>query len=127
MKTRLTEIAKDLGIPFRDALAMAKEKLSGNMISGRGGATWITEDGVSILEAATIVPEAIPKYVEVFVIKKAPNPKYVFGLVEETQEKVSMFVPRKFRGRDLRKKWVLAEKIEDVNGSSYRYIKSRFG
>ena len=42
-KTRLTTIAKECDIEFDEALKIAQDKLSEEMITGKGKGTWINE------------------------------------------------------------------------------------
>ena len=46
-KTRLTKLAEEFKINIDEALNIAQEKLSEEMITGKGKATWINESGRS--------------------------------------------------------------------------------
>jgi hypothetical protein len=121
-KVRLSELAKESEMELKEALDLAKGKLSEDMMSGRGGATWLTPEGAEILRAAMIFPEAIPQYQRAKVLKPAPNSKYVFAVLE-SQMKVPVLVPPRLRGRRLVGKRITVEIIENSNGKSYRYVK----
>ena len=103
-----------------DLLALAKEKLSDDMITGVGKNTWISEEGQEILSEAMDVPEATPAHYKGQVIKVAPNKKYVYAYIRENSMKVPVLVPKKL-AQKLVGKIILIEAIRDVSGTSYRY------
>ena len=100
MKIRLSEIARQGHYVWDELLALAKEKLSDDMITGVGKNTWISEEGQDILADAVDIPEATPTHYKGEVIKVAPNKKLAHKLVG---------------------KIILIEAIKDVSGTSYRY------
>jgi hypothetical protein len=120
MKKRLSTIAKEGNIEFKDLFGLCSEKLSPSMVTGSGKNTWISEEGQEILAEAIEAPEATAKHINAKVIKVAPNKKYVYGYVRETESKIPVLVPKKFSER-LVGKLITVEVIEDVNGVSYRY------
>ncbi len=101
-------------------MALAKEKLSDDMITGVGKNTWISEEGQDILAEAVDVPEATPSHHKGQVIKVAPNKKYVYAYIRENSMKVPVLVPKKL-AQKLVGKTILIEAIRDVSGTSYRY------
>ena len=120
MKIRLSEIARQGHYVWDELLALAKEKLSDDMITGVGKNTWISEEGQDILSEAVDVPEATPIHYKGQVIKVAPNKKYVYAYIRENRMKVPVLVPKKLAHK-LVGKIILIEAIKDVSGTSYRY------
>tara|TARA_R110000744_G_scaffold214857_3_gene333741 strand:- start:959 stop:1345 length:387 start_codon:yes stop_codon:yes gene_type:complete len=119
-KARIDRLAKEWGMDVDSLLLLANEKLADEMMSGRLKTTWVDEEGQKILKDATNISECIPKHYNGYVIKPAANPSYVYAFIKEIDEKVPVVVPRRWRGR-LKGKNILIEKIEDINGKSYRY------
>tara|TARA_B100000424_G_scaffold233955_3_gene197592 strand:+ start:4095 stop:4472 length:378 start_codon:yes stop_codon:yes gene_type:complete len=120
MKIRLSELAQQGHYGWDEILALAKEKLSEDMITGVGKNTWISEEGQEILTEAIDVPEATPAHYKGQVIKVAPNKKYVYVYIREAGMKVPVLVPKKL-AKKLVGKQILIEAIQDVSGTSYRY------
>tara|TARA_R100000995_G_C3482998_1_gene125239 strand:- start:590 stop:961 length:372 start_codon:yes stop_codon:yes gene_type:complete len=120
MKIRLSALAREGDYEWDDLLALAKEKLSDDMITGVGKNTWISEEGQEILSEAMDVPEATPAHYKGQVIKVAPNKKYVYAYIRENSMKVPVLVPKKL-AQKLVGKIILIEAIRDVSGTSYRY------
>ena len=120
MKKRLTKIAEENYTEFKDLIDLCSEKLSPSMVTGSGRNTWISEEGQEILTEAIEAPEATAKHINAKVIKVAPNKKYVYAYVRETESKIPVLVPKKFSAR-LVGKSITVEVIEDINGVSYRY------
>ena len=120
MKIRLSEIARQGHYVWDELLALAKEKLSDDMITGVGKNTWISEEGQDILADAVDVPEATPVHYRGQVIKVAPNKKYVYAYIRDNRMKVPVLVPKKLAHK-LVGKIILIEAIKDVSGTSYRY------
>ena len=69
MKIRLSELARQGHYEWDELLALAKEKLSEDMITGVGRNTWISEEGQEILADAMDVPEATPAHYKGQVIR----------------------------------------------------------
>jgi hypothetical protein len=120
MKIRLSELARQGHYEWDELLALAKEKLSDDMMKGVGKNTWISEEGQEILAEAIDVPEATPAHYRGQVIKVAPNKKYVYAYIREAEMKVPVLVPKKL-AKKLVGKQILIEAIQDVSGTSYRY------
>ena len=123
-KTRLTQLAKEFEINIDEALTIAENKLSAEMITGKGGNTWINEEGVEILQDALIVPEIVPKHYKVKILTECPNRCYNWGHSKEIGKKIPVLIPRRFWGR-LVGKTVTVECISDDKGESYRYVHQR--
>ena len=123
-KTRLTKLAEEFEINIDEALNIAQEKLSKDMITGKGKATWINEEGVEILKDALIIPEIVPKHIKVKILHECPNRCYNWGYSKEIGKKVPVLIPRKFWGR-LVGKTITIECISDDKGESYRYVHTK--
>ncbi len=120
MKKRLSTIAKENNIEFKDLEDLAKSKLSSIMITGKGKNTWISEDGQQVLDQAIEVPEGVAKHITAVVTKRAPNRRYMYAYSKEINKVIPVLVPRRY-SKNLIGKLVSVEVIEDVQGSSYRY------
>jgi len=121
MKKRLLHIQKAAEMSWEELLQICEEKLTPDMITGKGKLLWINDQGQEILEKALYINEIIPKHYKAKVIKPAPNHNYVFAYISEKTLKVPVLVPRKLR-KSLPGKTCTIEEIEDVNGRSYRYV-----
>ena len=120
-KTRLTQLAKECEIEFEDAITIAHDKLPEEAITGKGKNTWINEEGADILRDALIIPEIVPKHIQVKILQECPNRCYNWGHSKEIGKKVPVLIPRKFWGR-LIGKTITVECISDNKGTSYRYV-----
>ena len=103
-------------------MRIAGEKLPEGSLTGKGRNTWVTEEGTAILEDSFMIEEIIPKHYSGIVLCECPNPKFNYVYNKEIGQKVPMLIPRKWQGK-LIKKQVTFEAIEDVNGTSYRYVR----
>ena len=120
-KPRLRQIANEFDVNIKDAITIAEDKLSKEMITGKGGNTWITEEGVDILRDALVIPEIVPKHIKVKILKECPNRCYNWGHSKEIGKKVPVLIPRRFWGH-LIGKTLTVECISDDKGQSYRYV-----
>ena len=120
MKTKLVALAKENNIDFDYAMEL-KEKLSDEMVTGRGKNTWINEEGVEILKEAFDIPEIVPKHIQVKILKECPNRCYNWGYSKEIGKRVPVLLPRKYWGRMVGKT-IAVECITDDKGVSYRYV-----
>jgi hypothetical protein len=120
-KTRLTTIAKECDIEFDEALQIAKDKLSEEMITGKGKGTWINEEGSGILKESFDIPEIVPKHYNVKILRECPNKMFNWGYIKEIGKKVPVLIPRRFWGK-LIGKFVTIECIKDDKGETFRYV-----
>lgn len=120
-KTRLTELSEQFDVSFEEALQIAIDKLSEEMITGKGKNTWINEEGVEILNEALEIPEIVPKHYRTKILKECPNKMFNWGHIKEIGKRVPVLIPRKFWGK-LIGKYVTIECISDDTGESYRYV-----
>jgi len=121
-KKKLVKIAEEQEVDFDKAMCIAVEKLPEGSLTGKGRNTWVTEEGTAILEDSFMIEEIIPKHYSGIVLCECPNPKFNYVYNKEIDQKVPMLIPRKWQGK-LIKKQVTFEAIEDVNGTSYRYVR----
>tara|TARA_R110000822_G_scaffold15327_2_gene52929 strand:+ start:171 stop:542 length:372 start_codon:yes stop_codon:yes gene_type:complete len=123
MKRRLKELCQLAELDFDEVLDLAHAKLTSEMLTGKGGSTWITDVGWERLSTAIVIPEIVPKHHIAQVIKPATNPRYVFGYIRELSKKVAILVPRKLHKRLTGKK-ITIEEITDANGTSFRLFRA---
>ena len=121
-KKKLVKMAEEQEVDFDEAMHIAVEKLPEGSLTGKGRNTWVTEEGTAILEDSFMIEEIIPKHYSGIVLCECPNPKFNYVYNKEIGQKVPMLIPRKWQGK-LIKKQVTFEAIEDVNGTSYRYVR----
>jgi hypothetical protein len=122
MKRRLKEICQEADLDFEEVRTLAQDKLTSEMLTGKGGNTWITKEGWEILSAAIVIPEIVPKHHIAHVIKPAYNKRYVFAYIRESKLKIPVLVPRKLHNK-LKGKKITVEEIEDATGKSYRLLR----
>jgi len=121
-KKKLVKIAEEQEVDFDEAMRIDVEKLPQGSLTGKGRNTWVTEEGTAILEDSFMIEEIIPKHYSGIVLCECPNPKFNYVYNKEIDQKVPMLIPRKWQGK-LIKKQVTFEAIEDINGTSYRYVR----
>lgn len=120
-KKRLSKIAMDNGKTFEEMVSLAGEKLAESMISGKGKGTWIDDKGQELLEDACDVPEIVPKHFTATVKSKAPNPRFVYAVINELKIRVPVLVPKKLVRRLIGTS-ITVERITDNGGSTYRRV-----
>ena len=122
-KIRLNDVAEKLEMSMPEVARLVSEKLTEDQYSGTGLRLWIEEDAVSLLEAAVELPELVPDYYRVKVMRDAPNPNYVYAKFWEFDKVLPVVIPRKLHGK-MKGKMIKVEEIKDEKGSSYRYVRS---
>jgi hypothetical protein len=90
MKKRLTQIAKDFGIPFEEAQELVFSSLEEDMVSGKGKNTWITEAGQMALDAIVHIPVIYRGRVS----RLCPNPMFVMVNIKEISQNVPARLPK---------------------------------
>tara|TARA_R100000388_G_C7237068_1_gene158546 strand:- start:946 stop:1323 length:378 start_codon:yes stop_codon:yes gene_type:complete len=120
-KKKLVKIAEEQDVEFEEAMRIATEKLAKGSLTGKGKNTWVNEEGTRILEKALMIDEIIPKHYKGKVLNECPNPKYNSVYNADIGKRVNMLIPRRWQGR-LVGKIVTFEAIEDIRGTSYRYV-----
>jgi len=121
MKTKLTELAKELEIPFDELFQQVIDKLSQSELTGRGRNTWVSEKGAEELRLNADIPEAVPELLRGTVKHSAPNHLYVYAAIEGVAGKHPVLVGRRLGGDRLVGKPIEIHRIEDINGISYRH------
>lgn len=125
MKSKLTALMQDYETEysFDECLRIVQQKLSSDMVTGKGRNTWINEEGAEVLKVALHVPEIVPKLHTGVVVRPAPNKGYVYAKLEGIDAVVPVVVPRRMRDQLLNKR-IRVEEINDGN-PSYRYVKQK--
>jgi hypothetical protein len=119
-------------VPFQalcDELSISKfqlaklrdEKLSPDEHFTDQGRKFFTDEGADKIRLAVEVPLAVPKRIQVRVVRRAPNPHWVYALIETGKP----LVPVAVRPRDCDRlvgKPIYADIITDANGGiTYRH------
>lgn len=119
-------------VPFQalcDELSISKfqlaklrdEKLSPDEHFTDQGRKFFTDEGADKIRLAVDVPLAVPKRIQVRVVRRAPNPHWVYALIETGKP----LVPVAVRPRDCDRlvgKPIYADIITDANGGiTYRH------
>lgn len=105
MKKRLTQIAKDFGIPFGEAEDLVFSSLEEDMVSGKGKNTWITEAGQMALDAIVHIPVIYRGRVS----RLCPNPMYVMVNIKEISQNVPAKLPKLGRQQHMLLKYVYVQ------------------
>lgn len=121
-----------MSVPFQtlcDELSISKfqlaklrdEKLAPEEYFTDQGRKFFTDEGADKIRLAVQIPLAVPKRVHVRVVRRAPNPHWVYALVENGKP----LVPVAVRPRDCDRlvgKPIYADIITDANGgTTYRH------
>lgn len=123
-KVKLINIAKENEFEFDLAFKIAKENLKEEMLTGKGRATWVSEEGQCILDPLLIAPELHPKEYKGKVVRLAPNKSYIYVSVKELKRTVACVVPRG-KQESFIGKTVCIEEIKDDRGSTFRYVRKK--
>ena len=123
-KVKLINIAKENEFEFDLAFKIAKENLKEEMLTGKGRATWVSEEGQCILDPLLIAPELYPKEYNGKVVRLAPNKSYIYVSVKELKRTVACVVPRG-KQESFIGKTVCIEEIKDDRGSTFRYVRKK--
>ena len=124
-KKRLKDLMQEYETDYShdECLGIVADKLSPDMVSGKGKNTWINEEGSEILKLALHAPEIVPKHHQGLVVRAAPNKGYVYAKIDTMEGVVPVIVPRRMRDQMIGKR-IRIEEINDGN-PSYRYVKER--
>ncbi len=123
MKRRAGQMAKEIGWDRATLVALAKGKLSADMMKPFGKDLWLNEEGQALLTAAAEAPEIVAKRYRCEVRRKAPNPRVVYCYPKELGRMVPVVVPKRL-SKSLVGKTIGFEEIRDGRGEvKYRYVR----
>lgn len=121
MPVAFTDLSNELNITKFQLAKLRDEKLAENEYYTEEGRKFFTDEGAEKIRLAVAVPLAVPKRVQMRVIRRAPNPHWVYAL-EQGGEKL---IPVAVRPRDCDRlvgKPIYAEIITDAQGgTTYRH------
>jgi hypothetical protein len=120
MKTKITELAKDLGLDVDKLLELKDSKLMEGDWSGKGKNTWFTEDAVKKIFFALELPEVLPNVLYGTYLHEAPNPRWVYAKIEGVDGKRPVLIPSKLRDKLKGKKFPI-NAITDSKDTTYRH------
>jgi hypothetical protein len=78
-KVKFKDLAKELGLKNHQLLKLRKQKLSEDEWGKDEEGAWFTAEGADKLRLYKEVPLAVPTRVEMRVIRRAPNPHWVYA------------------------------------------------
>lgn len=121
MPVAFKDLSDELNITKFQLAKLRDEKLSPNEYYSEEGRKFFTDEGADKIRLAVAVPLAVPKRVKMRVIRRAPNPHWVYALPEGG----GSVVPVAVRPRDCDRligKPIFADLITDANGgTTYRH------
>lgn len=121
MPVAFKDLSDELNITKFQLAKLRDEKLSPNDHYSEEGRKFFTDEGAEKIRLAVAVPLAVPKRVKMRVIRRAPNPHWVYALPEGG----GSVVPVAVRPRDCDRligKPIFADLITDANGgTTYRH------
>lgn len=120
MKSKLTELANELNIEFKELHDQAREKVP-DELSGRGKNTWITEAGAEEMRLNQDVPEAVPECFKGKVKARMPNRLWVSVVIEGLPGKHPVLIGRRLDPDMLLGKRIPIHKIQDASGVTFRH------
>jgi hypothetical protein len=115
------ELAKELGISNFQLAKLRDERLAPDEWSVKENKRYFTEEGANKLRLAVQVPLAVPKRIQVKVVGRAPNPRYVY-CVEHGKDGRFLVVVKPSTCDRLIGKHIYVDLIEDAKGGiTYRH------
>jgi hypothetical protein len=116
------KLAESLHISRTKLAKLRDERLSaGEWMVGEGGKQYFTEEGAAKIRLAVQVPLAVPKRIQVKVVGRAPNPRYVY-CVEHGKDGRFLAVVKPSTCDRLIGKHIYVDLIEDAKGGiTYRH------
>ncbi len=116
-----TELAKELKISNFQLAKLRDQRLSPDEWGVRENRRYFTEEGANKIRLAVQVPLAVPKRVQVKVVGRAPNPRYVY-CVEHGKSGRFLAVVKPSTCDRLIGKHIYVDLIQDANGGiTYRH------
>ncbi len=121
MSIAFKDLSDELNITKFQLAKLRDQKLLPNEYYSEEGRKFFTDEGAEKIRLAVAVPLAVPKRVRMRVIRRAPNPHWVYALPEGG----GSVVPVAVRPRDCDRligKPIFADLITDANGgTTYRH------
>lgn len=121
MPVPFQSLCDELKISKFQLAKLRDEKLAPDEYFTDQGRKFFTEEGAGKIRLAVEVPLAVPKRIQVRVVRRAPNPHWVYALIENGKP----LVPVAVRPRDCDRlvgKPIYADVITDANGgTTYRH------
>ena len=112
-KKRLTSLAKEYNLPFKQIVEIASNNLEESSLSGKGKNTWVDEIGQDVLDNCIPIEEPEPNKYRGRVRNKCPNPLYMMVHLKEKMSVVKTKIPKKFSGIDWTGRMVTVQEIEE--------------
>ncbi len=115
------ELAKELKISNFQLAKLRDQRLSADEWGVKENKRYFTEEGANKIRLAVQVPLAVPKRVQVKVVGRAPNPRYVY-CVEQGKDGRFLAVVKPSTCDRLIGKHIYVDLIQDANGGiTYRH------
>jgi hypothetical protein len=116
-----TELAKELKISNFQLAKLRDQRLAADEWGVKENKRYFTEEGANKIRLAVQVPLAVPKRVQVKVVGRAPNPRYVY-CVEHGKDGRFLAVVKPSTCDRLIGKHIYVDLIQDANGGiTYRH------
>lgn len=114
-------LAKELGLKNHELIQLRAEKLSDEEWGKDEDGAWFTEEGADKLRLHKQVPLAVPSRVQMKVIRRAPNPHWVYAYPGKDQPLVPVAIRPSWCDR-LVGKPIYVNIIKDAQGGiTYRH------
>lgn len=120
---RFTDLADELGVSNPQLAKLRDSKCApGDYYIGTDNRRWFTEAGADKLRLAKEVPLAVPDRAGGWVVRAAPNPRWVYAELDNDKGRVvPVAIPRRLHGRLIGKR-ITVDIIKDaLGGVSYRH------
>jgi hypothetical protein len=120
-KVSFKQLAKELGLKNHELIELRTEKLSDEEWGKDKDGAWFTEEGADKLRLHKQVPLAVPSRVQMKVIRRAPNPHWVYAYPGKDQPLVPVAIRPSWCDR-LVGKPIYVNIIKDAQGGiTYRH------
>lgn len=120
-KITFKALAKELGLKNHELIQLRSEKLSEEEWGKDKDGAWFTEEGAEKLRLHKQVPLAVPSRVQMKVIRRAPNPHWVYAYPGKDQPLVPVAIRPSWCDR-LVGKPIYVNIIKDAQGGiTYRH------
>lgn len=123
-KVRLSEMVKNLPITFERGMELIlEESLPEGSYKKFGRDYWLDDSAQEEISRLATEPDMKPEIHRCRILRPAPNPKFVYGMIEDRSAVIPILCGRKW-SKAIVGKSVEVEEIRDGGGSSYRYIRA---